>query len=81
MTVKTVNNIVELDGLVPMLLVYDIYFRLTDVLPLSPSITTQAIAIYKVIIKIWKIRARQQISNALSMCNGLNILEILNLLL
>ena len=45
MAVKAVNNTAGPDGLVPTLLVYGAYQRMSNLDPLAPSITDQAIVI------------------------------------
>ena len=55
MAVKAVNNITGLDGLVPTLLVYRAYLRISNLDPPAPSITKQAAAIQKAMAKIIKL--------------------------
>ena len=45
MAVKAVNNIAGLDGLVPTLLVYGAYLRMSNLDPLTPFIMEWAAAI------------------------------------
>ena len=56
MAVKAINNTAGLDGLVPTLLVYGAYLRMSNLDPLAPSITEQAAVIRKAmaeIVKLW----------------------------
>ena len=79
MAVKAVNDTVGPNGLVPTLLVFGTYPRLSDTSPSSPSITAQAIAIRKAMAEVRKEKARQQVGEALSMRNGPNTFETLSL--
>ena len=79
MTVKAVNDTAGPDGLIPTLLVFGTYSHLSDTLPPSPSIAAQAIAICKAMAEVRKEKAKQQVSNAIGIYNGLNTLEILDL--
>ena len=79
MAVKAVNDTAGPDGLVPTLLVFGTYPRLSDASPPSPSIATRALAIRKAMAEVREVKAKQQISNALGMRNGPNTLETLNL--
>ena len=58
MAVKAVNNTTGLDGLVPTLLVYGAYPRISNLDPPAPSITERAATIRKVMAKIVKLRAK-----------------------
>jgi len=55
MAVKAVNDIAGPDGLVPTLLVYRAYLRISNLDPPAPSITEWAAAIQKAIAKIVKL--------------------------
>ena len=55
MAVKAVNNTTSLNGLVPTLLVYRVYLRISNLDPPTLSITKQAAVIRKVIAKIVKL--------------------------
>jgi hypothetical protein len=52
MTVKAVNDLAGLDGIVPTLLVFGAYPCMTRDSLLSPSITERAEAIYKAIKEV-----------------------------
>ena len=58
MAVKAVNNTAGLDGLVPTLLVYGAYLRISNLDPPAPSIIEQTAIIWKVIAKIVKLWAK-----------------------
>ena len=58
MAVKAVNNTASLDGLVPTLLVYGAYLRMSNLDPPAPSITERAAAIWKAITKIVKLQTK-----------------------
>ena len=72
MAVKAVNNTASLDGLVPTLLVYGAYPRISNLDPPALSITEQAAAIQKVIAEIVKLQAKQTVNNTLHYHNGPN---------
>ena len=46
MAVKAVNNLVGPNGIIPTLLVFNVYPRLTKMDPLSPSVTKRMEVIY-----------------------------------
>ena len=55
MAVKAVNNTTGPDGLVPTLLVYRAYPRISNLDPPAPSITERVAAIQKVMAEIVKL--------------------------
>jgi len=79
MAVKAINNTASPNGLVPTLLVYGAYLRISNLGPPAPSITEQAAAIRKAMAEIAKLRAKQTINNALYYRNGPNITLVHNL--
>jgi len=79
MAVKAVNNTAGPNGLVPTLLVYGAYLRISNLGPPAPSITERAAIIRKVMAEIVKLRAKQTINNALYYRNGPNITLVHNL--
>src|SRR5690348_1952920 len=79
MAVKAVNDLAGPDGLVPTLLVYGAYPRLTEMDPPSPSITKRAEAIRAATKEVRRIHAKRQVKDALAMRNGPNTLATLNL--
>ena len=80
MAVKAVNNIAGLDGLVPTLLVYRAYPKISKLDPPAPSITEQAAAIQKAMAKIVKLQAKQTVNNTLHYHNRPNTTLVHNLL-
>ena len=58
MAVKAVNDTAGPDRLVPTLLVYRAYLRISNLDPPAPSIIERAAVIQKVIAKIVKLRAK-----------------------
>ena len=58
MAVKAINDTASPNGLVPTLLVYRAYLRISKLDPSAPSITDQAAIIWKVMAKIVKLRAK-----------------------
>jgi hypothetical protein len=54
--VKAVNDTAGPNGLVPTLLVFGAYPRITDI-DLTPSITERVVAIHKAMEEVTKIRA------------------------
>jgi len=79
MAVKAVNDTAGPNGLVPTLLVYGAYLRISNLGPSTLSITEQAAIIWKAIAEIVKLRAKQTINNALYYRNGPNITLVYNL--
>ena len=68
--VKAVNDTAGPNGLVPTLLVFGAYPRLTEVSPPSPTIYQRAEAIKKAIRELKKINATSQVRLALATRNG-----------
>ena len=81
MAVKAVNNTASPNRLVPTLLVYGAYLRISNLDPPTLSITDWVAVIRKVIAEIVKLRAKQTVNNALYYRNGPNITLVYNLLL
>jgi hypothetical protein len=79
MAVKAINNTASPNGLVPTLLVYGAYLRISNLGPPTLSITERAAIIRKAIAKIVKLRAKQAINSALYYRNGPNITLVYNL--
>ena len=79
MAIKAINNTASPNRLVPTLLVYGAYLRISNLDPPAPSITDRAAIIRKVIAKIVKLRAKQTINNALYHRNGPNTTLVYNL--
>ena len=81
MAVKAVNDTAGPDGLIPTLLVYKAYPKMSNLDPFAPSITKQTAAIQKAITKIVKLRAKQAVNNTLYHRNGPNTTSVHDLLL
>ena len=79
MAVKAVNNTASPNGLVPTLLVYRAYLRISKLDPPAPSIIDRAAIIRKAMAKIVKLRAKQTVNNALYYHNGPNTTLVYNL--
>ena len=79
MAVKAINDTAGPNGLVPTLLVYGAYLRISKLDPPAPSVTDRAAAIQKAMAEIVKLRAKQTINNALYYYNGPNITLVYNL--
>ena len=72
MAVKAVNNTAGLNRLVPTLLVYGAYLRMSNLDPPALSIMERAAAIRKAMAKIVKLQAKQAVNSALYYYNGPN---------
>jgi hypothetical protein len=72
MAIKAANDTAGPNGLVPTLLVFGTYPRLSKTSPPSPSITARAAAIRKATAEIQRIKATQQIADALATRNRPN---------
>jgi hypothetical protein len=79
MAVKAINNTAGPDGLVPTLLVFGAYPRISMDSPPSPSMTRRAEAIQKAMKALRRAAAERAVSNALNTRNGPNTDEILAL--
>jgi hypothetical protein len=79
MAIKAINNTASPNGLVPTLLVYGAYLRISKLDPPAPSIIDRVAVIRKAMAKIVKLRAKQTINNALHYRNGPNITLVYNL--
>ncbi|KAI1005289.1 hypothetical protein K3495_g2938 [Podosphaera aphanis] len=76
MAVKAVNDSAGPDGLVPTLLVFGAYPRMSSSDPPTPSINQRAAAIRRAMTEISKIRAENQVNAALSQRNGPNTSDV-----
>ena len=70
MSFKTINDSVGPNGLVPTLLVFGAYPRMTELDAPSPSITQRAMAMKKAMDEVRKCTASRQVNDALNTCNG-----------
>ena len=67
MAFKALNDTTSLDSLVPTLLVFGIYPRMTKLDAPSPIVTQCANVVKKAMVEIYKLCVEQQVANALSM--------------
>ena len=81
MAIKAINNTAGPDKLVPTLLVYRAYPRISNLDPPAPSVTDRAAIIRKAIAEIVKLRAKQTVNSALHHRNGPDTTLIHDLLL
>ena len=58
MAIKAINNTASLNRLVPTLLIYGAYLKISNLNPPTPSIIEQAATIQKAIAKIVKLQAK-----------------------
>ena len=72
MAVKAVNDTVGPNGLIPTLLVFGAYPRMSKLDPPSPSVSQRATAIQKATQELVKLRASRQVRDALGQRNGPN---------
>jgi hypothetical protein len=79
--VKAVNDSAGPDGIMPILLVFRAYPRITRDSPPSPSITERAEAIYKAMKEVRRLYAERQVNNTLAIRNRPNTKPVLTLLL
>jgi len=79
MAVKAVNDTAGPDGIVPTLLVFGAYPRMTTESPPSATVIARSEAIRKAMREIRKIRADRQVNDALAMRNGPFVLPTLQL--
>ena len=69
MAFKAINDSAKPNGLIPTLLVFRVYPRIIKLDTLSPIVAQRATAIKKAIVEIYKLQAKQQIADALGICN------------
>jgi hypothetical protein len=79
MVVKAINDLVEPDGIIPILLVFGAYPRITNNSALSLITTKKAEAIRKTSNEIRWYYTKQYIENVFRMRNSPNIIVILKL--
>ncbi|EKD20667.1 polyprotein [Drepanopeziza brunnea f. sp. 'multigermtubi' MB_m1] len=77
--IKAVNDTAGLAGLVPTLLVFGAYPRMTHLDPPAPSTTTKAEAIKKAMSEVRRLQAVRQVADALNMRNGPSTIKTLAL--
>jgi hypothetical protein len=77
MAVKAVNDTAGSNGLVPTLLVFGTYPRLSPSSP--PSITARAAAVRKAMAEVRKLKAERQVAEALATRNGPSVAKVAQL--
>ncbi|POS82075.1 hypothetical protein EPUL_006366, partial [Erysiphe pulchra] len=70
MAIKAINDTAGLDGIIPTLLVFGAYPRMSRLDPPAPSIATRAKAIQKAMAEVSKLRLQKQVTAALRTRNG-----------
>jgi hypothetical protein len=79
MAVKAINDSAGPDGIVPTLLVFGAYPRLTKIDPSSPSVTKRAEAICAASKEVCRLYAKRRVKDALAMHNSLDTKNTLDL--
>jgi hypothetical protein len=79
--IKTVNDSVGPDGIIPTLLVFGAYPRITNNSALSPTITKRAKTIRKTSNEIRRYYIKQHVEDILRIRNSPNIIVIFKLLI
>lgn len=79
MAVKAVNDTAGPDGLIPTLLVFGAYPRLTEYDPPAPSVAQRAAALKKATTEVRRLFAQRQTADALNTRNGPSSTAVLNL--
>jgi hypothetical protein len=72
MAFKAVNDSAGPDGLIPTLLVYGAYPRMSEFDAPAPTVTQRATAIRKAMEELAKLKAKRKVQDALNMRNGPN---------
>ena len=70
MAVKAVNDTASLNGLIPTLLVYGAYLRMSNLDPPTPSITDQAAVIQKAMAEMVKLQVTERVKRTGDKENG-----------
>ena len=70
MAFKAINDSVGTDGLIPTLLVFGAYPRLSENDAPSPTIIQRSKAIEKAMAEVRRLRAKRQVQDALNERNG-----------
>jgi hypothetical protein len=81
MAIKAINNTAGPDGLVPTLLVFSTYPRITTTNTSFLMVTKHSKAITKAIKQIAELHAKRQVTDALRQQNRPNISDTLNVLI
>ncbi|KAI1002682.1 hypothetical protein K3495_g5517 [Podosphaera aphanis] len=70
MAVKAINDTAGPDGIIPTLLVFGAYPRMSEIDPPAPSVTKRATAIRKAMEEVAKLSSARQVNDALRTTNG-----------
>jgi hypothetical protein len=70
MAVKAINDTTGYNSIVPTLLVFGAFPRMTHIDPPTPSIAQRATAIKKAIAEVTNLRMQRQVTDALQTRNG-----------
>ncbi|CAL3962081.1 unnamed protein product [Diplocarpon coronariae] len=70
MAIKAVNNTVGPNGMIPTLLVFRAYLRLTELDPPNPSVEQRVATIKKAMKEVRKIHATRKVNDALGTRDG-----------
>jgi hypothetical protein len=79
MAFKAINDSAGPNGLVPTLLVFGAYPRMTEMDAPSPTVTQRSVALKKAMEELRKLRAQRQVREALNTRNGPNTSAVQNL--
>ncbi len=79
MAIKAINDLVGPNGIIPILLVFSIYLWLTEIDPLSLSITKRTEAIYIATKEVYYLYIERQVKDILTIYNSPNTKITLNL--
>jgi hypothetical protein len=79
--IKAINDTAGPDSLIPTLLVFNTYPRITTTDTLSLIVTEHSKTITKTIKQITELHAKRQVTDALKQQNGPNISNTLNVLI
>ena len=79
MAVKAINDLAGPNGIIPTLLVFSAYPRLTEMDPLSLSITKRTEAIYTATKEVRRLYIKRQVKDAFAIYNSSNIKITLDL--
>ena len=72
MAVKAINDLAGPNRIIPTLLVFSVYLRLTKIDPLSLSVTKRIEAIYTATKEVRRLYIKKQVKDALIIRNGPN---------
>ena len=76
MTLKAVNDSIKSHGLVPILLIFGAYSRMTELNAPSPTINQRAIVMKKAMDEMRKLNANRQINDVLNTRNGFSTIHL-----